>query len=64
MTSLPPHQLYVLDCDDETCLHRIAARALAEPARADTDTPAMFHAMKPYFSLPQDDEGLTVIIEG
>lgn len=56
-----PHQLYVLDRDDETCLQHIAARALAEPARADTDTPEMFYAMKPYFSLPQDDEGLTVI---
>ena len=58
-----PLQLYVLDVDDETCLARIAARAEAEPLRAQTDTREMFYAMKPYFTLPEDNEGMNVIIE-
>ena len=58
------HQVDVLDVDDETCLARIAARAKAEPLRAQTDTREMFYAMKPYFTLPDDDEGVNVFCEG
>lgn len=59
-----PHQLYVLDVDDETCLTRIAVRAQAEPHRAQTDTREVFYAMKPYFTFPEDDEGVNVFSEG
>ena len=36
---------------------RAAARAKNETSRAQTDTREMFYAMKPYFTLPDDDEG-------
>ena len=56
------HQLYVLDVDAMPQPDRV--RRTAEPHRAATDTEEMFTAMKAYFTLPEDDEGLNVIVGG
>lgn len=55
------HELVYLNISDQTCLSRIAKRSKEEPARAQFDTPAVFHEVTKYFEPPQPDEELNVV---
>ncbi|MFW0778377.1 MAG: AAA family ATPase [Rickettsiales bacterium] len=55
-----PHELVFLDVADEMCLQQVHQRRQTDPARAKTDTAAMFEAVNQYFVAPSPAEGFVI----
>ncbi|OFE13473.1 cell division protein ZipA [Pseudohongiella acticola] len=55
------HELIYIDLPDSVCLEQIGQRRIEQPARARTDTDAMFVQVTKYFVAPTSDEGFNVV---